>query len=293
MPSTISKNKPQPSSWQFDAIGTRWIIETAQPLDDQLQSKITGRIERFDQIYSRFRDDSVVAEMEKQAGYYELSHDGMAELYRKLYEATDGAMTPLIGGSLVAAGYDKDYSFAPTAPLPAKKWDEAFDWNGSVVTTTEPVALDVGALGKGQLVDIVGQQMEAAGVTEYVIDASGDIRHRGKDIQTIGLEDPADPTRVIGTVPLGSASLCASAINRRRWGTDWHHVIDGRTGEPVNAITATWVIAETTMLADGLATALFFVGSDKLHAIADFQFVRLFADGRIEHSPDFVGQLFI
>jgi FAD:protein FMN transferase len=47
------------------------------------------------------------------------------------------------------------------------------------------------------------------------------------------------------------------------------------------------------MTADGLATALFFVDAKKLRDVADFQFVRLFANGKSEHSPEIMGQLYI
>ena len=69
-------------------------------------------------------------------------------------------------------------------------------------------------------------------------------------------------------------------------------MIDSRTGKPVREVVATWVVAETTMVADGLATALFFVPADKL-AAWDFEYVRLYADGTIERSADFVGELYV
>jgi thiamine biosynthesis lipoprotein len=142
------------------------------------------------------------------------------------------------------------------------------------------------------LVDIIAEILESNEIDTYVIDASGDIRHRGA-AQTVGLEDPLDPSRVIGIVELQNASLCASASNRRKWGNGLHHVIDGRTGKPTDDVIASWVIADTTAVADGLATALFFVDSDSLQVFDEFQFVRLHNDGHVEHSHDFVGQLFV
>lgn len=133
-------------------------------------------------------------------------------------------------------------------------------WNGTTVTTTRPVTLDFGAAGKGCLVDEVAEILEKAGVSEYVIDASGDIRQRGDEPQKIGLENPYDTTSVIGVANVQNTSLCASASNRRRWGNDLHHVLDGRTGQPTNNVVATWVVADSTMVADGLATALFCIG---------------------------------
>jgi thiamine biosynthesis lipoprotein len=177
-------------------------------------------------------------------------------------------------------------------PEDVPRWDDVMTWDGTKVTTTQPILLDFGAVGKGYLVDLVAELLEQRGVGEYVIDASGDIRHHGGNEQIIGLENPMDPSLAIGTAKLQNASLCASATNRRKWGNGLHHVIDGRTGKPTDDVIATWVVADTTAAADGLATALFFVGAERLKDWK-FQYVRLHSDGKIEHSHDFVGELFI
>lgn len=190
---------------------------------------------------------------------------------------------------LVAAGYDKDYSLRPGVVTAAPKWQDIMKWDRAHVTMKRPAVLDFGAAGKGYLVDLLGELLEQYDHESYVIDASGDIRVRGI-IQTVGLENPHDPTRVIGALPLYDMSLCASATNRRTWG-EWHHIIDPRTAEPVNKVVASWVIAPTTIEADGLTTALFFVSGESIGG--NIQYVRLMSDGTIEYSPDFVGQLFV
>lgn len=292
MPSKQSKIKPK-HSWQFEALGTRWRIETLQPLAADVKAKITARIETFDKTYSRFRDDSLVARLAAASGTYEFPGDvrELIEFYELLYKVTDGAVSPLVGDALVQAGYDKEYSLQPGRIEPVPAWDEAMAWRGSRVTTATPLTLDFGAAGKGYMNDMIGGILERAGYKTYVVDASGDVRVRGT-IETIGLENPFDPASVIGVAEVADASLCASAINRRAWADDWHHVIDPRTGKPANDILATWVIADTTMVADGLATALFFVPASKL-AAWDFDYVRLHANGTIERSADFVGELYV
>ena len=97
---------------------------------------------------------------------------------------------------------------------------------------------------------------------------------------------------VIGVVELRDRALCASAVNRRAWGDGLHHVLDARTGEPTRGVVATWTMAESTALADGLATALFFTSGARLTEAFDFQFVRMFVDGRVEQSTDFPGTIF-
>jgi hypothetical protein len=51
-----------PSTFTFDAIGTRWCIDTDEPLNgemrDRILNRILNRIRRFDRMYSRFRPDS-------------------------------------------------------------------------------------------------------------------------------------------------------------------------------------------------------------------------------------------
>ncbi len=292
MPSKTSKLT---HAHKFEAIGTHWSIETGRSLSSDLKEKIDKCICDFDVIYSRFRDDSVVAKMSIAAGEYDVGADSskLALLYKKLYNATKGAVTPWIGEGMVAGGYDKNYSLVPSSPIPAPKWDDDIKWHGRTIVTKKPVILDVGAAGKGLLVDKIAVILQNEGIDNFVVDASGDITCRGNVSQTIGLENPYDSKKVIGSIEISNASLCASASNRRRWADGWHHVLDGRTGTSTNEVVATWVVAKNTMVADGLATALFFVGSEKLDGVDDFQFVRLMSDGKIEKSDNFVGQLYI
>lgn len=284
-----SQNKPR-HNWQFEAIGTSWSIETAEPLGE-IQQVIGERIESFDRTYSRFRDDSLVYAVGQNAGEYHFPADArkIIELYRRLYEVTDGAVSPLIGSTLSEAGYNKNYSFEETEIHDVPKWDDVMTWDGISVTTKTPALLDFGAAGKGYLIDIIANILDQNRVTEYVIDGSGDVRIRGVT-QQIGLENPHDYESVIGVAQVENASLCASATNRRSWGK-WHHVVDAKTAKPTDDIVATWVVMDDAMVADGLATALFFVGPEKL-GDWQFEYVRLDKYGHIEKSPGFVGELF-
>jgi thiamine biosynthesis lipoprotein len=215
------------------------------------------------------------------------------DLYRRLHEATDAAMSPLVGRTLETLGYDRGYSLRPHAiPAAVPAWRDTVAWNGSELTTLRPVVVDVGAAGKGYLVDIIGALLADHGVADFVVDASGDILHAGDAAIRVALENPFDPTRAIGVVNLRDASLCASASNRRVWGDGLHHIIDATTGLPTRGVVATWAIAASGLVADGLATALFFAEPDRLAREFEFGFVRMFADGRVESSAGLDGELF-
>jgi thiamine biosynthesis lipoprotein len=116
--------------------------------------------------------------------------------------------------------------------------------------------------------------------------------HSGPAPVTVALEHPYDPTRAIGTVELRGRALCASASNRRVWADGLHHVVDACTGRSVATVVATWVLAEDTMTADALATALFFAEPEALSTEFAFDFVTVFSDGHARFSPTLNGALF-
>lgn len=291
------------ATWTFEAIGTRWAVDTAQPLAPGVQVDVLAAIERFDRAWSRFRADSVVTAMSQQAGTWRDVESAalLLDLYDGLHAATDGAVTPLVGRSLVALGYDADYSLRPTgADAVPEDW-ATLRREGAVVTdvdgtvrTDRPLLLDVGAAGKGLLVDLVAVVLENRGLDAFTVDASGDLYHRGSAPIRVALEHPADPTKAIGVLELEpEQALCASAVNRRTWGDGLHHVVDGRTGLPTDDVVATWTLVDhSCMQADGLATAHFFADPEVLMDLHPHHFVRIHADGRVLRSPDLPGELF-
>lgn len=279
----------------FEGIGTCWELSTPRPLDPSLRTRVLALVERFDADWSRFRKDSRVSALARDPGRHEFpaEADRLGKLYRTLYRLTGGAMTPLIGASLERLGYDAGYSLRPSgSPLPAPGWDESLDWTGTTITSARPVVLDIGAAGKGLLVDLLAGELAAAGMTAFLIDASGDLLARGAGPIPVALEHPYNPAQAIGVVQLGDRALCASAANRRAWGDGLHHVLDGKTGQPVRTAVATWALADTTMVADALATALFFVPGAELQRSFDFSWLTVFSDGSAAHSAEFEGTLF-
>lgn len=275
-----SKQKPkQKVNLAFEAIGTSWSIDfTAPPADTQtLSTLITSRIVLFDKTYSRFRSDSWVHIL-RTPGQYKVPKDFIPifTFYSQLNNATGGAVTPLIGDIMERAGYDAEYSLAP---MPLKKIPtlaETLVLNKYTLHVKYPCVFDIGAAGKGYLVDIIGELLVQQGVDDFVIDAGGDILHHSPNSLDVGLEDPSDTSKAIGVLRLDNQALCGSASNRRAW-ADTHHIINPLTLMPVRDITASWVTASSAMLADGIATALFFVEPAKLTNFA-FEYAILKAD---------------
>lgn len=288
-----------PAKYAFEAIGTLWSIETKQPLTEQEKAHIHATIEAFDTAYSRFRKDSLVRRVcDLGPGRYEFPAS-IAELYDTyvlLERVSGGAVNPLVGISLERLGYDASYSLVPQAesPFVPPSFAASVLRRGHTLQFKQPLLFDIGAIGKGYLVDalasIVAEQHDT-----YVVDGSGDIAVHSEQPDVVGLEDPRDPKRVLGEVRLQNKSICASAINRRVWGNGFHHIIDAATGMPAKSdVVASWAVADTTMMADALATALFFVpGSTLYQTFGDFSYVILKKDGSVEHTIGAIGELYV
>jgi thiamine biosynthesis lipoprotein len=308
---------PAPFALNFEAIGTVWSVEVYNALTPaqsrELERAIPARIDKFDRHYSRFRPDSLVSRMARNAGTYRLPADArpLFDLYHELYRHSAGAVTPLIGQTLADAGYDADYRLTPRLLTPPYAWDEVLDYDYPRLTLHRPALLDLGAAGKGYLVDLVAQVLAAHGATAYCVDAGGDMCYRRPPAPPraatpypaessrpapplrVGLEHPADPTQVIGVaeLPGEGISLCGSAGNRRAW-AGYHHILDPHQLQSPRHLAAVWVTAATTLLADALTTALYFVEPAKLNRYYKFDYALLYADYTLEHSGNFPAQFF-
>jgi thiamine biosynthesis lipoprotein len=306
MPSNKSKTKHKPSvpaslsaQFDFEAIGTIWEITLSPTIDDlqvgALLDSIKQRIAVFDHNYSRFRTDSLVTKMAQRAGTYHLPDDAgpLFELYEQLYELTGGLMTPLIGQLLADAGYDATYSLKSTTLQPTPAWTKVLDYDFPNLHIKQPVLLDFGAAGKGYLVDIVAGLISDAGITNFCVNAGGDMlqRQTGSEPTRVGLEHPDHDDEAIGVVSLKNQSLCGSAGNRRTW-ENFNHIMNPATLTSPSHLKAVWVVAETTMLADALATALFFVEPGKLAEAYTFEYVMIHNDYSLEHSLNFPAEYF-
>lgn len=286
-------------STSFEAIGTHWKIDIEHNppllLGADLFRTIHARIEAFDQAYSRFRPDSLVTKMSLVAGAYSLPPDGklLLDTYQDLYKITNGAVTPLIGQTMAEAGYDPSYSLVPKTLHAPPTWDETLEYNFPHLHIRKPTMLDFGAAGKGYLVDIISKIIQDYGFTSFCIDAGGDIvyRYNGEKKLQVGLEHPNDASTVIGIANLNNNSICGSAGNRRTWG-NFTHIINPYTRTSPTHILATWVIADTALIADALATCLFFVPSSTLKPHYNFHYVIMFENQTVEVSPDFPGEIF-
>lgn len=281
----------------FEAIGTHWVIDcfNANKNKKEISELIKKRIEVFDKTYSRFRTDSVIWEISKKAGNYNFPEDSskLFDNYKKFYKITNGYLTPIVGNALDEAGYDKDYSLRPGKINKVPDLDSVYDWSYPELLVKKPCIIDFGALGKGYLIDIISDLLKENGVKSFIVDAGGDIKCEGlSEKLRIGMENPKNFEQAIGIIEMNDVSVCASSGSRRKWGS-FHHILNPKTLKPVDNVLATWVISKETIIADGVATALFFQEPKILLKYYDFEYFILYPDFKFKKSKKFPAELFL
>ncbi|MBN2751549.1 MAG: FAD:protein FMN transferase [Rhodospirillaceae bacterium] len=147
--------------------------------------------------------------------------------------------------------------------------------NGHTVTCTNPaVGLDFGGFAKGSAVDWALATLRTKGITNAVISAGGNVGAMGSHGDRpwrIGIRHPKK-WGVIASVDLTPDENVYTSGNYERFreweGVRYSHIIDPRTGMPVDHILSTTVIAEDGALADAAATGLTVAGTTDWPRIA-------------------------
>ena len=139
------------------------------------------------------------------------------------------------------------------------------------------VELNLGGIGKGYALDRAGQLMVEQNVGDWLIHgghssllARGD--HNGLGGWPVGIRNPLFPGERLATVLLKDRALSSSGSgvqSFRHAGKRYGHILDPRTGWPVEGMLSVTVLAPTATQADALSTAFFVIGLEKAQRYCD------------------------
>jgi thiamine biosynthesis lipoprotein len=131
--------------------------------------------------------------------------------------------------------------------------------------------VDLGGIAKGAVVDLLASELLAAGQSDFLIEAGGDIlisglKPGGKP-WVVAIRHPRSSDGLVGTLRLGGAGKRTAVVTSGDYeryfeqeGVRYHHILDPATGAPARGLVSVTVIAPTCAEADGLATAAFVLG---------------------------------
>jgi thiamine biosynthesis lipoprotein len=249
--------------YEFEAIGTHWWLERLDKgtFTEAIRAALADYTTLFEQRYSRFREDSPIAQLARDGKVRNIPAEmfAMLNFASKLYDDTEGSFTPLVGNTLQGLGYGNLLDgTAPSTSLNSRA--SGLSWTKKSVKVHKGTILDFGGFGKGWLIDEYAKILRKHGVKEFIVNGGGDLYVEASAPISFALEHPYDPRLKIGDIQIQKGALAASSIVKRSWeqgGEIVHHIIDPTTGKPADSdVVATFVCAHTALEADSLATAL-------------------------------------
>ncbi len=230
---------------------------------------------RIERKFSRYRDDSVVSEIARNAGRAPVAVDdetvALVEAALELAQLTGGRFDPTVGVLRRAWNFREPRVPADdelAALMPHVNHGAVSVGDGTVFLRAEGMELDLGGVGKEYAVDRVADVLRAHGVTSALLNFAGDVRTIGGRGDgrpwSIGVADPRAPGRCRFAVRLiGGAGVATSGDYERCFvkdGVRYHHLLDATTGRPARGVMSATVVAASAFLAGRLATAAFLLG---------------------------------
>jgi thiamine biosynthesis lipoprotein len=262
---------------EFRAMGCQVSVQLeADERGADVLRNLPQRFATIEATLTRFDPNSELMRLNARAGEWVAVSDLLFANIRAAKHAallTDGLYNPLILSALVANGYDRSFEQIDSPHATSK--EPVPDWRGIEINLKSnevhiPVgaALDLGGIAKGWTAATIADELAEIG--PCLINIGGDMVGRGAPDGLPGwpveIEDPFTG-EAFTTVYLYDQAISTSGIDYRRWqsadGTQQHHIIDPRTGEPaVTDVLSATVIHPSTTTAEAYAKAVILQGAE-------------------------------
>jgi len=236
-------------------------------------------IDRVDRLMSHYRRDSPLSQLNREAANGPVRVepellDFLAECLRWSRES-QGAFDVTVGPLMKAWGFFRDEGRVPGEGELARalavvgyRHVELDRAAGTVRFDRPGVELDLGGIGKGYAVDRAASLLRRRGIASALVNLGGSSVYAlgappGRKAWEIGIQDPTEPAKTALTVPLRDRALSVSGGYQRSFeqdGITYAHVMDPRTGQPVQGLLSVAVLTATATDGDALDNVFFVQG---------------------------------
>jgi thiamine biosynthesis lipoprotein len=262
------------------------------PKNDELASAVWKHLHSIDDVFNIYLTDSELGQINraKKRKHIAVSPElaRAISLSKKAHEQTAGAFDPTVG-SLIrlwrnAARQGKPPQSRELNRALASCGLEKVVFEGNRITIENPdLQIDLGGMVKGMALDEAVRMIRAGGARAALVQIGGETAAYGVSEEdrphVIGVQHPLQLEQIWTTVsapdPLKGLSISTSGNYRNPvviGGKNFYHIVDPRTGQPVNTHILSVSVAFTecgkNWLADALSTAFAVLGPEKAMPIA-------------------------
>ena len=233
-------------------MGTTFRVETVchQSLDE---SEITQELERLTLIFSTYREDSEISNVntDTSGNWLSVSPDFLTVTShaRRIFVASQGAFDPTVGsvvdrwgfGSSTQDDLPSEEEIANLRLQTGLNHVDIREIPPAIRKNVVDTRIDYSAIAKGYAVDQLAELTLRTECENFLIDIGGEVRVSGTNLSgdpwRIGIENPLDPDQVLGYLELRSGAVATSGTYRNMKvvnGEQLSHLIDPIKGRPVD-----------------------------------------------------------
>jgi len=285
----------EPHRAEFYALGTRIEVQIRDPeataeSKAQVQAALRAVNTDFQHMHHDWHpwEPGAMADLNAglQSGEWTLTTPDLIELTQasqRLETSSGGHFNAAIGQLVSLWGFHtSDYPITAPPPEPDQinAWltqapsTQQINVDGlKVQTDNASIQLDFSGLAKGLAVRKACERLAEFGFTDALVNAGGDVMICGKTGTPwrVAIADPEGG--VLTTLELAEPVAVFTSGNYYRYG-EWNgeryaHILDPRTGRPVDDILQVSILHPDPVLADAAATALVVAGSEQWQQTAE------------------------
>ena len=257
--------------FRFKAMGCPCALQLYADSPEQARrfaASARGEIRRLERKYSRYRDDSVVARINRSAGGEAVRVDGetasLLDYADTCFQQSEGRFD--ITSGILRRAWDLRSGRLPSqealdALLPRVGWQRV-EWRKPALRL--PIAgmeVDLGGYVKEYAADRVAQLLREADCRGGVVDLGGDLAIVGSHPDgrpwMVGVRNAEAPDRPAGSVPVFAGGVATSGDYERHMvvdGVRYGHVLDPRTGWPIESLASVTIFASHCLIAGTTST---------------------------------------
>lgn len=228
-------------------------------------------IDRLEQKYSRYRDDSLASRINRSSGHsagVEVDPETAAllDLAATAHRESDGRFDPTSGVLRRVWNFKSGRLPEPEALRACRAlvgWSKLVWQRPRLVLPIAGMQLDFGGFVKEYAADRVAEHCREQGIRFGIVDLGGDLAvvgpHPDGQPWQVGIRDPRRPSEAIARIALGSGGLATSGDYERVMivdGIRYAHLLDPRSGEPQRGGAACVSIAAPHCLVAGISSTI-------------------------------------
>jgi thiamine biosynthesis lipoprotein len=246
----------------------------------QVLDEVEGEVHRLDQKYSHYREDSYITTLQNRAlraGGVEVDAETAALLdyANTQFELSDG-MFDITAGGLTRLWRERKDLPSPESlkdTLAYTGW-ERLSWRGGRLELPVGMQLELGGVVKEYAADRAALFLKRANIRSAFVELGGDIHVTGPRPDglpwSMGIRSPeragSGIDEVFAEIPVYSGGLATSGDYERYTEIDgkrYHHIINPKTGWPVESFCSVSVHAPTCLLAGSISTMAMLMGAEE------------------------------